>query len=151
MADEGSIIDAIAQMENDEIKSSLVEVLVLMAIYDGELAKEERDFLIKIAEELDVPLDINAVERRSEDYRVVIERNIFQKTAGNAKGAAVTVGGKVSGVFGNIFRRKKDEGDNTGTDAPVVICANCKNEIAVGYNFCPFCGQSVTTQKNHLA
>ena len=163
MADEGNIIEAIAQIEDDEIRSSLVEVLVLMAIYDGELVEKERDFLIKTAAELNVPLDINDVERRTGDYRVVIEKNIFQKAAGstkesvtkaagiagqaagNVKGAAATAGGKVSGAFGNVFRRKKDEGLNTGTDASVVICVNCKNEVAVGYKFCPACGQSIAT------
>jgi len=163
MADEGNIIDAIAQIEDDEIRSSLVEVLVLMAIYDGELVEKERDFLIKTASELNVPLDIDDVERRAGDYRVVIEKNIFQKAvgstretaskaagiagqaAGNVKGAAATAGGKVSGAFGNVFRRKKDEGSNTGTDASVVICVNCKNEVTVGFKFCPACGQSIAT------
>ena len=127
MADEGNIIIAIAQIEDDEIRSSLVEVLVLMAIYDGELVEKERDFLTKTAAELKVALDINDVERRTVDYRVVMEKNIFQKAAGstkksvtkaagiagqavgNAKGAAATAGGKVSGAFGNVFKRKKDE------------------------------------------
>lgn len=130
MAHEGNIINAIAQMENDEIRSSLVEVLVLMAIYDGKLVEKERDFLIKTAVELNVPLDINDVERRTEDYRVVIEKNIFQKAAGstkesvsnaakiagqaagNVKGVAATASGKVFEAFGNVFQRQKDEGSN---------------------------------------
>jgi tellurite resistance protein len=163
MADEGNIINAIARIENDEIKSSLVEVLVLMAIYDGELVEKERDFLIKAAAELNVPLDINDVEQRTGDYRIVIEKNILQKAAGstkegltkvagiagqaagNVKGAAATVGGKVSGAFGNVFQRKKDKESNTGADASVGICVNCKNEVAVGYKFCPACGQSIAT------
>lgn len=128
MADEGNIITAIAQIEDDEIRSSLVEVLVLMAIYDGKLVDKERDFLTKTAAELNVPLDINEVERRTRDYRVVMEKNIFQKAAGSTKesvskaagiagqavgsvkGGAATAGGKVSGAFGNIFQRKKDAG-----------------------------------------
>ena len=163
MADEENIVNAIAQIEDDEIRSSLLEVLVLMAIYDGELVEKERYFLIKTAAELNVPLDINDIERRTEDYRVVIEKNIFQKAAGstkesvakaagiagqaggNVKGAAATAGGKVSGAFGNIFRRKKDKGSNTGTDTSVIICVNCENEVAVGYKFCPACGQSTAT------
>lgn len=163
MADEGNIVQAIAQIEDDQIRNSLVEVLVLMAVYDGELVEEERDFLIKAAAELNVPLDIQDVERRTEDYRVVIEKNIFQKAAGstkesasraagiaeqaagNVKGAAATAGGKVSGAVGNIFRRQKDEGSNTEGDASVVICVNCNNEVVVGYKFCPACGQAVAT------
>jgi tellurite resistance protein len=163
MADEGSIIQTLAQIEDVEIRSSLVEVLVLMAIYDGELVEEERDFLTKTAAELSVPLDISDVERRTGDYRIVIEKNVFQKAAGstkesvtkaagiagqaagNVKGVAATAGGKVSGAFGNILRRQRDEGSNPGTGASVVICGNCNNEVAVGYKFCPACGQSITT------
>jgi hypothetical protein len=123
MASEGNIVEAIAQIEDDEIRRSLVEVLVLMAVYDGDLVEKERDFLIKTATHLNVPLDISKVERRAGDYKVVVEKNIFQKAAGstketaskaagiagqaagNVKGAAATAGGKVTSAFGNVFRR----------------------------------------------
>ncbi len=135
LSDEGNIITAIAQIEDDEVKSSLVEVLALIAICDGELVEKERDFLTRVATELNVPLDIDDVERRTGDYRVVIEKNVFQNAAGstkngvskavgiagqavgNAKGAAATAGGKISGAFGNVFRRKKDE-ESLTTPAP---------------------------------
>lgn len=143
MADEGNIVNAIAQTEDDEIRSSLVEVLVLMAIYDGELVEKERDFLIKTATELNVPLDISEVERRTGDYRTVIEENVFQKAAGNVKGAATTAGGRVSAAFGNVFRRQKDEGTKTRPDDSGAICVNCRNEVVVGYQFCPACGHSI--------
>jgi len=61
------------------------------------------------------------------------------------KVAAATAGGKVSVAFGNIFQRKKNEGSNPGTGASAIICVNCKNEVAVGYKFCPACGQSMAT------
>jgi RNA polymerase subunit RPABC4/transcription elongation factor Spt4 len=156
MASEGNIVEAIAQIEDDEIRRSLVEVLVLMAVYDGDLVEKERDFLIKTATHLNVPLDISKVERRAGDYKVVVEKNIFQKAAGstketaskaagiagqaagNVKGAAATAGGKVTSAFGNVFRRKKGS---------VIICVNCKNEVAAGYKFCPACGQSIATEK----
>ncbi|MCB0482823.1 MAG: TerB family tellurite resistance protein [Flavobacteriales bacterium] len=135
IADEDNIISAIANIEDDEVKSNLVEVLVLMAIYDGKLVEKERDFLIKAAVELNVPLDIDEVERRTEDYRTVIEKNIFQKalsntkesvskaagiagqTTSNVKVTAVSAGSKVSGALGNVLRRTKDKGANTGADA----------------------------------
>lgn len=156
MASEGNIVEAIAQIEDGEIRRSLVEVLVLMAVYDGDLVEKERDFLIKTSTRLNVPLDVNEVERRARDYKVVVEKNIFQKTAGstketvskaagiagqaagNVKGAAAAAGGKVTGAFGNVFRRKKSS---------VIICVNCKNEVAAGFKFCPACGQSIATEK----
>jgi len=156
MANEGNIVEAIAQIEDDEIRCSLVEVLVLMAVYDGELVEKERDFLIKTATYLNVPLDISEVERQAGDYKVVVEKTIFQKAAastketaskaagivgqaaGNVKGATASAAGKVTSAFGNVFRRKKDT---------VTICVNCKNEVAAGYKFCPACGQSIATEK----
>lgn len=156
MANEENILEALAQIEDDEIRCSLVEVLVLMAVYDGELVEKERDFLIKTATHLNVPLDISEVERRAGDYKVVVEKNIFQKAAastketaskaagivghaaGKVKGATATAGGKVTSAFGNVFRRKKDT---------VTICVNCKNEVAAGFKFCPACGQSIATEK----
>lgn len=155
-ASEGNIVEAIAQIEDDEVRRSLVEVLVLMAVYDGELVEKERDFLVKTATQLNVPLDIIEVERRAGDYKVVVEKNIFQKAAGstketaskaagiagqaagNVKGAAAIAGGKVTSVFGNVLRRKKGS---------VIVCINCKNEVVAGYNFCPACGQSIAVEK----
>ena len=106
MADEGNIINAIAQIEDDEIRSNLVEVLVLMAIYDGKLVEEERDFLIKAAAKLNVPLDINDVERRTGDYRAVIEKNIFQKAVGRTKESV----SKAAGIAGQHRRRENNVG-----------------------------------------
>ena len=159
MANEGNIIEAISQIEDDEIKYSLVEVLVLMAVYDGELVKEERDFLIKTAAHLNVPLNIDEVELQADDYKVIVEKNIFRKAAGGtkesasraaiiAKGSAATARGRVTNALGISFRRKKDEVSNGETDGTVVICTSCKNEVSAGYKFCPACGQSTATEKN---
>ncbi|MCB0541718.1 MAG: hypothetical protein KDE33_29715, partial [Bacteroidetes bacterium] len=64
-----------------------------------------------------------------------IEKNIFQKalsntkesvskaagiagqTTSNVKVTAVSAGSKVSGALGNVLRRTKDKGANTGADA----------------------------------
>jgi RNA polymerase subunit RPABC4/transcription elongation factor Spt4 len=109
------------------------------------LVEKERDFLIKTTAHLNAPLDISEVERRARDYKVVAEKNIFQKaagiagqTAGNVKGTAAAAGGKVTSAFGNVFRRRKGS---------VIICVNCKSEVAAGYKFCPACGQSIATEK----
>ena len=152
LANEGNIIESIAQIEDEEIRCSLIEVLVLMAVYDGELVEEEREFLIKTATQLNVPLDISEVEQRAADYKVVVEKTIFHRAAdntketafkaagiagqaaGNLKEAAAPAGVKVTSAFGNVFRRKKET---------VTICGNCQNEVAAGTKFCPACGQSI--------
>lgn len=134
---EENILETIAQIEDDELKSSLVEILVLMAIYDGELVEAEREFLSKIATQLNIVLDIDDVERRAIDYRVVIEKNVLQKAAGNVKGAATVAGSRVSGAFGKVFQRKKEE---QATDTPSILCSECGNEVSGGHKFCSSCG-----------
>ena len=107
IASEVNILDAIAKLEAEDIGESLVEVLTLMAIYDGELSEEERAFLIKVANQLDVPLDLAELEDRLKDYQISLDKTVFQKTTSAAKGITTTVGGKAAGIFSKI-RRKPD-------------------------------------------
>ena len=169
LTNERNILEAVAQIEDDELKSSLVEVLVLMAIYDGDLAEAERDFLIKTAAHLNMPLDIDDVERRAGDYRVVIEKNVFQKaagttrdtaskamgvagqTSGNVKGAATAAGSIVTGTFGRLFRTKKELDESIEMDSSILICTNCSKEVSAEYKFCSSCGQSMATEKGCIS
>ena len=66
---EADLVEAAASIEEERMQYRLVDVLALMAIYDGELGEEERKFLKKMFGRLDVPLDIQEVERRTPDYR----------------------------------------------------------------------------------
>ncbi len=137
--DEGNILDAIAQIEDDEIQSSLIEVLALMAIYDGDLGEKEREFLIKTATHLNVPLDIDKVEQRSMDYRILVEKNIFQKTAGVAKETI----DKVTGTFATIFRRETKSDKSIETEnLTSKNCVSCNESIPFDFAFCPHCGVS---------
>ena len=49
IASEDNIIPAIADIEDVEVKHGSTETLILMAIYDGELADKERAFLEGVA------------------------------------------------------------------------------------------------------
>jgi len=154
MASEENVLEAITQME-EEVRRNLVDVLVLMAIYDGELADKEREFLMNTAERLNVPLDIDEAEQRTQDYQIVIKKNILERTAGVAGGAAVKAigvagqaagsvkdtavgaGGKVKDAFGKVLKRKKS----------IITCSNCGREVPAEYQFCPGCGQATATEK----
>ena len=160
VASEENILDAIAEIEDEEVKSSLIEVMVLMAVYDGKLAKEEREFLITTADYLNVPLDISEVEARTTDYRIIAEEKFFIKAAGaakeaassatnkagqaagNVKNAATMAGGKVTTTFGKVFRQKKAEAQNMEKS-----CPSCENSVPGEYKFCPSCGHSMATEK----
>ncbi|MPM44320.1 hypothetical protein SDC9_90998 [bioreactor metagenome] len=103
-SDEHNILDALSQIEDPELRKGFIELLTLMAVYDGILANEEREFLTSAAERMGVSLDIEQVEMRAKDYQVIVEKNFLERTAGAMGGAAVAV----IGVAGQTANRLKD-------------------------------------------
>jgi uncharacterized tellurite resistance protein B-like protein len=85
--DEGAILRRASTLAPD-LRATLIELIVLMAIYDGALSVEERLFLAKAAQQLGVPLDLSAVERRAAEFHAIVERNFFEEKT-TAAGAAV--------------------------------------------------------------
>ena len=113
ISDEQSILDAVSQIEDVELRKVLIELLTLMAIYDGILTTEEREFLTSTAERLEVSLDIGQVEKRMKEYRVIVEKNMVEKTAGAVGSMAVTAIGaagqaaqKFKGALGKVVKRQ---------------------------------------------
>jgi tellurite resistance protein len=104
ISDEHSILDAVLQIEDAELRKVLIELLTLMAVYDGILANEEREFLTSAAERLGVSLDIEQVEKRVEEYQVIVEKNLLERTAGAVGGVAV----RAIGTAGQAANRLKD-------------------------------------------
>ena len=166
-ANEDNILEAIAKIEDEEVRRSLMETLVLMTIYDGELAEKEREFLGSVAERLNVPLDIAEVEQRTQDYQIVVQKNVFEKTAeitggaaakaidvagqaaSGVKNTAVGAGEKVKGVFGKVLARKKeDEKKPALSEKSTITCSKCGKEVPAEYKFCPACGQTTATEKS---
>jgi RNA polymerase subunit RPABC4/transcription elongation factor Spt4/uncharacterized tellurite resistance protein B-like protein len=167
IASEDNILDAIAAIEDVEVRRSLMETLILMTIYDGKLAEEECKFLERVAVRLNISLDIAEIERRTQDYQIIIQKNVFEKTAGIAGGAAVKAigaagvaassvkdtatgaGEAVKGVVGKILTRKKeDESKLAVSEKSTITCSKCGNEVISGYKFCPICGQPTATEKS---
>lgn len=170
IASDDNVLDAIANFEDVEIRRSLMEILILMAIYDGELAEKEREFLAGVAERLNIALDIADIERRTQGYRIVLQKNIFEKTAGiageaavkainvagqaaiSAKDTAAGAGEKVKGALGKVFTRKKeDESKPAVSKKPTLTCSKCGKEVLSEYQFCPVCGQSTATEKSCIS
>lgn len=119
---EQSIIDAVLQIEDFELRKVLIELLTLMAVYDGVLVDEERNFLLNAAEKLGVSLDIEQVEKRTKEYQVIVEKNILERTAGAMGSAAVSVIGtagqaanKLKDVLGKAV---KQEGSGAASVSP---------------------------------
>jgi tellurite resistance protein len=170
IASEDNVLDALAKIEDVEVRRSLMETLILMAIYDGELAEKEREFLAGVAERLNISLDMADIERRAQDYQIVIQKNIFEKTASVAGGAAVKAigvagkaansvkdtaagaGEKVKGVFGKVFTRKKDDESKPAVSGKTTVtCLKCGKEVLLEYQFCPTCGQPTATEKSCIS
>jgi uncharacterized tellurite resistance protein B-like protein len=104
ISDEQSILDAVSKIEDVELRKAVIELLTLMAIYDGSLVNEEREFLMSAAEGLGVSLDIEQVEKRTKEYQVIgAEKNVLEKSAGAIGSAAVTAIG-TAGQAANKFK-----------------------------------------------
>lgn len=132
-----AIIGRMALIVDAEVRRSLIDVLVLMATCDGELAEEERVFLAKAAKQLGTRLDLVRAERKVQDYRVVVKQNAFGKTVkaagtaatraveaagGRAKGArraATATGGTVGRRLGGVIKRNRgSQADVTDDEEP---------------------------------
>jgi uncharacterized tellurite resistance protein B-like protein len=74
--DEAVLLEAVSRMKDGERRRRLIDVLVLMAVCDGELGEKEREFLTKVAGRLDVPLDVDGVERRAQGYRKTVKQSL---------------------------------------------------------------------------
>jgi uncharacterized tellurite resistance protein B-like protein len=119
---EQSVLDAISQIEDVELRKTLIELLTLMAIYDGVLGSEEREFLAHVAERLEIPLNMEQVEKRTKEYQVIVEKNVLERTAGAVGSAAVTVIGtagqaatKFKDALGKAVKRS---GSGTASPSP---------------------------------
>lgn len=122
---EKSVLEAIARIENQEVRYALMETLILMAIYDGELAVKERDFLTKAAEHLHLTIDLVEIEQRTKEYKVEDQKNFFTQAKDNLFGA----GGKLSEAIGNVFSQKQE----------TITCPKCGKDIPSDNGFCLRC------------
>lgn len=123
--DERGILNAISLIEDVELRKVVIELLTLMAVYDGVLAGEEREFLMTAADRLGVSLNLDQVEKRTKEYQVIVEKNVFEKTAGAVGGAAVSVVGatgqvanKFKDAFGKIVKRDGSAKPSTAPALP---------------------------------
>jgi EcsC protein family/Tellurite resistance protein TerB len=87
---EQCILAAISQIRDAESRAALIEVLSLMAICDGVISDEERDFLTKAADRAGVPFNIEKVAERAKGYQVIAEENVLQKSARAVRVAAAS-------------------------------------------------------------
>jgi tellurite resistance protein len=109
LSKEENILEAMHDIEDISIKETLIKVMALMAIYDGELALKERDLLKRAANILEVSIDIDEVEEQSKEYKIIIEESIYQKSSGKIKNVTQFVGNSLSKTYTRFFSNKEDK------------------------------------------
>ena len=105
--DKADLIEAASRIEDKELRGRLLDVLVLMAICDGELTDEEREFLASTARRLQVPLDLYEVEKRTQDYRAAAKQSVTERVRSSARDTATLAEGKARSVLDKVFRGRQ--------------------------------------------
>jgi hypothetical protein len=107
LRDERGVLDAMAQIEDQETRADLIRVLELMAVYDGELADKERAYLSRAADCLGVPFDEARLADLESQYRQVVRKGFWDQAwkkageaAARAKGGAAHTGQHVGEAVG---------------------------------------------------
>lgn len=132
--DEANLVEAAAGIEDMELRRGLLDVLVLMAVCDGEFTDREREFLAKISSRLEVPLDLDEIERRTRDYRETVKQSMARRATTSVRDKATRAGGKARSTFRKVLKRR------------TVPCSGCGAEVSAAYRFCPECGKSVVSE-----
>jgi tellurite resistance protein len=139
-ASEASLAEAAARIEDPGLRHSLLDVLVLMAICDGELTGQERVFLTNFAGRLSVPLDLSAVEERTRVNRNAARRGTPERAMSSVRDAATMAGGRAKSALATVLKRRTRD------------CPNCEREIPSRHHaFCPNCGTTSASSRDATA
>lgn len=111
---EENLIEAAANIESYQMRRTLIDVVVLMAVCDGELSEKERAFLSSIAGRLNVPLDLNDAERRTRDYRIPVGEKAPMRVARAVADSAATTGSMVKDRLNTILGRNRPKQEGSG-------------------------------------
>jgi len=113
---EGDLLERMAQIEDHETRACLIEVMTLMAVYDGTLAEEELAFLESAAQRLGVEIDADEIRHRAQEYEVVVRPSAIERVSGVASQAA-------AGIAGAAGQAAESIKAGAGTVAPVIADA----------------------------
>jgi len=103
LSNQENILEAIKEIDDQSTSESLVKVLALMAVYDGEFAKEEEDFIVAVANRLDIEIDVKSILEQASDYKVIVKEGLIQTVSGKITESADYIGSTVK----KIVKRKK--------------------------------------------
>ncbi|MDQ7026985.1 MAG: TerB family tellurite resistance protein [Anaerolineae bacterium] len=106
---EDNILIAIRELEDDAASQTLLDLLVLMAAFDGKVADEERQFLEKVSNSLGIPIDIEVLEAQATEYRIQKSNSKWNAVVNATSSSLGAVKDNVSKWFSNRRNKSKDE------------------------------------------
>jgi tellurite resistance protein len=78
---ENDLLELIGKLDY-EASSTLFHLLKLMAVYDGHFDDREGAFLVQVAGQLNIPIDLESVRQEAEKYRVVVKQHSWDELTG---------------------------------------------------------------------
>ena len=97
LSSEDSVLETFSSVEDPEAKQRLIEIMGLVAAYDGDFAEAEKRFLLVAATRLGVEADLDRIEEEAIAFRVKVEEPWVERSTRVAKsvaaGAAEAAGG----------------------------------------------------------
>jgi tellurite resistance protein len=128
LEEETNLLDAISQLGDADAAKVLMELLILMAVYDGALVEAEKLFLEKVAKILQLDVDMQAIELQANDYRVDYAHPVWRsitETTGNMLDATKDASQNflrnatqnVQGGMQKLFGQKPNVATDTDTTA----------------------------------
>src|SRR5690606_21248097 len=123
-----NLLGAISKIDDRIAAETLLELLMMMAVYDGWIEDEELSFLIKVGQALGIEIDKAALEERSRQYRIAPTRDRRQKlgedaaqalttTRRNASHFLQTSAGTMNNRFKKLLRKTNDSPESSPSSA----------------------------------
>ena len=104
---EDDLLDTIRQIDDKYAAETFMELIILMAIYDGKITDTEREFLEKVADILQIDIDVQSLDERAQEYQIDYGDGHWRKIAEiTSKTLSST---KDTGQ--KLFRRSKEDLD----------------------------------------
>lgn len=110
---EENILVEIQKLEDEIVSKTLLDLLILMAVYDGKLADEERQFLMTVADVLELSIDMNDIEQQATSYRVEYTNVVWNVVTDKTTASLGAVKSQVDKWI-TSWRRKTESEDTNG-------------------------------------
>lgn len=109
--DEVRILDAIKLLDDENQKQSLLDLLIMMALYDGELKDTEIDYLTKAAEQMNLSISVEELRERSKQYKIEARDGVWEKVSARTSSIFTTINNQAQSTGSGISSALKSAGE----------------------------------------